>query len=342
MTEELIVRLFRQVGLGTVVPPIAPVSGGFLHRMYRVNTKDRSFAVKRLNPEIIKRPTAMENFRRAEELEAVLEAAGLPVVAAMELNGRKMQEIDGAYFYIFPWQKGTTTDWYHTTAEQCRIAGSIQGRIHALVSRQIEKPEPERSEIPWAEYVRQAEAQNSELAPLLRENEALLVYAQEQVNRAKAALPGIETITNEDMDPKNVMWDGGRPAVIDLECLEYGNPVSSAIQLSLQWAGVTICDLDLAKLKAFFDGYLDACDNGFRAYDQVFGLAYTWIEWLEYNLKRALGLCGDEAERDMGLEQVKLTLARISYLRDMEERIKQHLRQWFSPPAARAICPPVR
>ena len=329
MTEEIITKLFRQAGLGTVIPPISPVSGGFLHRMYRVNTEERSFAVKHLNPEIMQRPAAAENFRRAEELEAVLEAAGLPIVAAMTVNRRKLQTLDGAYFYIFPWQNGTTTDWYHTTQEQCRIAGSIQGRIHDLSSRQIEKPEPERSKIHWAEYIREASAQNSELAPLLRENEALLVYAQDQVNAAGEALPAIETITDEDMDPKNVMWDGGNPAVIDLECLDYGNPVSSAIQLSLQWSGITICDLDFAKLKAFFDGYLEAYDNGFRDYDRVFGLAYTWIEWLEYNLKRALGLCQDENEREMGFEQVKLTLARIRYLRDMEEQIKGHLRQWF-------------
>lgn len=233
MAEEIITKLFRQAGLGTVIPPISPVSGGFLHRMYRVNTEDSSFAVKHLNPEIMQRPAAAENFRRAEELEAILEAAGLPIVAAMTVNRRKLQTLDGAYFYIFPWQNGMTTDWYHSTVEQCRIAGSIQGRIHDLSSRQIEKPEPERSKIHWAEYIREASAQNSELAPLLRENEALLVYAQDQVNAAGEALPAIETITDEDMDPKNVMWDGGNPAVIDLECLDYGNPVSSAIQLSL-------------------------------------------------------------------------------------------------------------
>ena len=99
MTEEIITKLFRQAGLGTVIPPISPVSGGFLHRMYRVNTEERSFAVKHLNPEIMQRPAAAENFRRAEELEARLEAAGLPIVAAMTVNRRKLQTLDGAYFY---------------------------------------------------------------------------------------------------------------------------------------------------------------------------------------------------------------------------------------------------
>lgn len=75
MITNKIIRLFKQKGLGTVLPPITPVSGGFLHRMYRVNTADCSYAVKHLNPEIMKRPTAMENFRRAEALEAELERA---------------------------------------------------------------------------------------------------------------------------------------------------------------------------------------------------------------------------------------------------------------------------
>ena len=131
------------------------------------------------------------------------------------------------------------------------------------------------------------------------------------------------------MDPKNVMWDGGKPVVIDLETLDYGNPVSSALQLSLQWSGVTVCDLDFDKLKAFFDGYHESYDNGFRDYGAVFGLAYTWIEWLEYNINRALGQCEDESEREMGISQVKHTVNRIRYIHDLEERIKQRFKLWF-------------
>lgn len=131
MTEEIIVNLFRKIGLGAVLPPIVPVAGGFLHRMYRVRTEHRSYAVKHLNPEILQRPAAMENFRRAEALEAVLEQAGIPIVAAIAMDGHKMQTLDGAYFYIFPWQNGTTTDWYHTSVEQCRM-DSPYPTIHAL------------------------------------------------------------------------------------------------------------------------------------------------------------------------------------------------------------------
>ena len=68
MTEETIIRLFKDKGLGDAVLPITPVSGGFIHRMYRVDTKDCSYAVKHLNSNIMKRPEAMANYKKAEAL----------------------------------------------------------------------------------------------------------------------------------------------------------------------------------------------------------------------------------------------------------------------------------
>ncbi|SFC29242.1 hypothetical protein [Butyrivibrio sp. YAB3001] len=44
----------------------------------------------------------------------------------------------------------------------------------------------------------------------------------------------MRAIINDDMDPKNIMWDKGEPFVIDLECLGYSNPIASSV---LQWAG---------------------------------------------------------------------------------------------------------
>ena len=327
--QDAVIKLFEQKGLGAVVPPITPVSGGFLHRMVRVQTADRAFAVKQLNPSIMQRPDAMQNFRRAEQLETVLEQAGIPIVPAMTIDGSKMQACDGAYFYIFRWQDGQTTDWYGVTPAQCRKAGEIQGEIHAIETGPVPIEKPECSTVDWDALIKEAAGNDTELAALLEKNREMLVYAQDALNEARAALPGIACITDEDMDPKNVMWDGDNPAVIDLECLRFGNPVSSALQLSLQWAGVTICDLDFEKLKAFFDGYFGVYDNGFRDYGAVFGLAYTWIEWLVYNLKRALGSCADEAEREMGVSEVHHTVARIRYLWEQEAAIKAHFSLWF-------------
>ena len=330
MTENTIIRLFESCGFGEVLPPVLPVQGGFMHRMFRVNTAGGSYAVKHLNPEIMKRPGVMDNYRRAEKLEQVLEGAGIPIVPAITVGGRKMQAMDGEYFYIFRWQNGRITDWFSISAGQCRQAGNIQGRIHALRPVYTAGTEPELSRIDWAEYIREACRQGSVIAPLLKENETLLNDARDAMNSARLLLPAIECITDEDMDPKNVMWDNGRPVVIDLECLDYGNPVSHALQLSLQWSGITTCSLDPDKMTAFFEGYLEAYDNGFREYGKVLGLAYTWIEWLEYNITRSLGHCQDESERETGISEVRNTINRIRYIRDTEDRIRLQLNRFFA------------
>ena len=328
--KTIIASLFEEFGLGKIISPIILVSGGFMHRMYKVYTENHTYAVKHLNPEIMKRPTAMENYKKAERLEAILEGEGIPIVSALSFDGKKMQELSGNYFYIFDWHNGSITDWNNITPEQCWKAGNIQGRIHAIKTERAKATEPNEPEIDWNEYLDKAISSATstavkEVASLLKENLPLLDYAQTELNKARQSLPNITTIIDEDMDPKNVMWKNGEPVVIDLECLDYGNPVSSAIQLSLQWAGITLCNYDAEKQKAFFEGYFQAYDNGFRDYKNVFGLTYTWIEWLEYNIQRALGDCQDKSEQELGLTEVKNTINRIKYIHQMEDKIKSNL-----------------
>ena len=86
--EEKIAKLFSAGGFGEVEPPVERVSGGLMHRMFRVRAAGQDYAVKLLNPEIMKRPEAMRNYRRAESLERILEEAGLPIVPALTVNGR--------------------------------------------------------------------------------------------------------------------------------------------------------------------------------------------------------------------------------------------------------------
>ena len=333
--QLLIEKLFEDLGLGKISFPITSVSGGFMHRMYKVCTANHTYAVKHLNSEIMKRPAAMDNYKKAERLEAILEEAEIPIVSALTFDGKKMQEFSGNYFYFFDWHDGNITDWNNITAEQCWKAGNIQGRIHAIetgLNEPTELTSTELSTIDWKEYIAKATSAGAgidtpykEVESLLKENLPLLDYAQTELNKARVALPNITTIIDEDMDPKNVMWENGEPVVIDLECLDYGNPVSSVIQLSLQWSGITLCDFDAEKQKAFFEGYFEAYDNGFKDYKNVFGLSYTWIEWLEYNIQRALGSCQDKAEQEMGLSEVKNTINRIKYIREMEDIIKSNL-----------------
>ena len=326
--KDKISKLMNRCDLGEVTAEIKPVSGGLMHRMYKVQTGSGLYAVKCLNPEIMKRPTARENYAVAEALEARLEEARIPMVAAMTIKGRKLQELDDDFYYIFRWQKGKITDANAVTAEQCRKAGELLGKIHAIDSKAAEKETPELSEIDFAEYARMAQEAGSPVAELLAENTELLTAAQQRLNEAREALPSIVSICDDDMDPKNVMWFRGKPFVIDLECLAYGNPAGAFVDLALQWAGMVNGAYRRENLEAFYEGYRSAYDNGFLAYDTLYGIAYTWVEWLEYNIRRALGLEGSgEDERQLGEWEVRNTVARIRALGDVEEEICGTLRE---------------
>ena len=327
--EGLLERLLRECGLGDHIAVVESVSGGFMHRMYKVKTDSGIFAVKHLNSEIMKRPDAQENYARAEKIEGILEKHDIPIVPALVLGGKKMQNIDGQFFYVFRWQKGRITDWNHISNGECYKAGNILGRIHAIEPRDVETQTFPPSQIDWHGYVQNAKEKDSEIASLLEENEELLDFAENELNRARASLPAMLCLSNGDMDPKNIMWEDGIPWVIDLECLDYGNPVLDALQLALQWSGIVTCHMHIDKMIAFFDGYLEAYDNGFRGYGEIAGVAYSWVEWLEYNVQRALGNCMDEAERELGISEVRNTINRIKYIQEMEPQIKVALNNRF-------------
>ncbi len=320
--KEIICSLFRQCSLGDVAGEIIPVSGGLMHKMFKVQTARGTYAVKCLNPQIMKRPGVFENYARAEALEKILENNDIPIVPALTFDGKKMLESGGRYFYIFAWQEGHITDLENISHGQCFKAGEILGSIHALDPQNVDASELELCEIDFARYMKIAKEKQSPVFQILNKNFTLLEYAQGCLNQVRKMLPSMKAISNDDMDPKNIMWHNGEARVIDLECLGYSNPIESCLNLALQWAGTVNEKFNKENLAAFFKGYLSAYDNGFRSYDELFGIAYTWLEWLEYNLKRALGMEGTtEEEQQLGRDEVINTINRIKYLRSIEDEV---------------------
>ncbi len=311
--------LIEQCGLGKIEGEIIPVSGGFMHKMVKVQTTSGTYAVKCLNPEIMSRPGVMDNYSEAERLERILEDNDLPVVTALSFDDKKMIPVNGRYYYIFPWLEGTITDFNNISEEQCFTAGSLLGRIHAIDAHNTDADEPEMSDVDFHSLLDSALKNESIIAPILEENLTLLEDAQKSLNKSRKKLPSMSAICDDDMDPKNIMWHEGKAYIIDLECLEYGNPISSCLNLALQWCGTVTGKYSSKNLEEFFKGYLQAYDNGFRSYDELFGIAYTWIEWLEYNIRRALGMVSSDAEEiQLGESETLNTVNRIRYLSSIE------------------------
>ncbi len=74
-------HLMEYLELGTLADETVQVPGGLLHRMYRVRTDKGTYAVKVLNPEIMKRPAALKNTVDSEKIAAAFRNM-IAVVAA--------------------------------------------------------------------------------------------------------------------------------------------------------------------------------------------------------------------------------------------------------------------
>ena len=325
--RDIIAELTEGCGLGAPEGAISPVSGGLMHRMYRVVTRAGVYAVKLLSPEIMARPDAPGNFARAERLEAVLEENGIPIVPALSFGGRKMQTVRGLCFYVFRWQEGCVTDEDSITPEQCFMAGELLGRIHAVDARSGGAPAaaPFGTDLPAR--IREAARQGCGAADILTGSLSLLMSAQSKLNEARTELPAVSCICDDDMDPKNVMWHLGKPYVIDLECLDRGNPYAGCVELSMQWSGTLRRSFDMDGLVSFYRGYLGAFDLGYRSFDKLYGLSYAGLEWLDYNIGRALGTAGeDAASRRLGESEIVRTVDRIRCLDEIEPAVRRILK----------------
>jgi Ser/Thr protein kinase RdoA (MazF antagonist) len=273
----------------------------------------------------MKRPDVFRNYQRAEQLEKILQENHIPIVPAMEINGSKMQCIDHQYLYIFPWIEGRVLRWDELRKEHCEIAGATLAQIHKI--EQLEKPIIRNDIcIDWNTYIDLAYERCSDIAVILQEVKELLNIGQIEFNNALKELPPVTCICDGDMDCKNVLWVHGNPVIIDLECLDYGNPYMEMFQLALSWSGLVICHIDYELFKTFISSYQQEYGRLQVDIKALYGIGFGWLEWLEYNVKRALMIeCENEEERKLGIEQVHQTIQRIMYYASIKEKLLQNL-----------------
>lgn len=297
--------LCQQLHLGALIEEPTRLYGGLMHTMYRVATESGVYAVKCLNPHVMARSTAAANFAAAEELERKLEQTALPLLPALTIGGRKMQEVGGDYYYLFPYFEGKALKDEDITPTHCETVGKILAQLHQVE----QKTEPINREIlsfDWDEF------------DLSDEDKDLLEQMQTAANAA--LLPPLSTICHNDMDPKNVLWHGMDCSIIDLECLGYGSLYLELLETALCWAGYESGEVDFDRFTAFVSAYAKAGGDLAADWAAVYAANCGRLEWLHYNLLRASGSEGEE-NRQLGAAEVEKTLTCIRGYAKMKEKI---------------------
>ncbi|GAA0418893.1 hypothetical protein GCM10008934_07120 [Virgibacillus salarius] len=104
-SDHPIIRICNNANLGEIVSPPEPISGGLLHKMYQIKTTNGKYAVKLLNPEIIKRPGAMTNYINSEKITNRV-SNNIPARPANIINGKFVNEVNNQFYMVFDWIEG--------------------------------------------------------------------------------------------------------------------------------------------------------------------------------------------------------------------------------------------
>lgn len=325
-TDKFFDLAAENLKLGKVMEKPVQVTGGLMHKMFKMVTDKGRYIVKLLNPNIMKRPTAMGNYKIADDIEEILKQNNIPAVYALIYNGSKMQELNGQYYYVFEWYDGRSLKDDEIKSFHCQRIGEALAKIHNI---DLKNESFERNEIhiDWQTYVRLAKDMNSPVYDIIKDNVDLFNYSMTKGNAAIKKIPPVKSICHNDMDSKNVLWLDDEFKLIDLECLGYSNPYLELLELALCWSGYESCNINFSLFNAFFKAYFENTNLDTDIdWEVMYYSNYGRLEWLEYNIKRALMLeCDTAEEQQLGIREVKETVEHIIYYDKIKNDILKNI-----------------
>lgn len=312
--------------LGRVLENPVRVTGGFMHRMFKVVTEKGSYIIKLLNPNIMKRPTAIGNYKIADDIEEILQQNNIPAVYALEFKNRKMQELNGQYYYVFDWYDGKSLKDGEIKSVHCKKIGEVLAKIHNIDFKN-EPFEKDEMHINWQKYIDLAKDMNSPIYDYIKDYADLFNDSMEKGNEAIKKLPPVKAICHNDMDSKNVLWLGDEFKLIDLECLGYSNPYLELFELALCWSGYESCNIDFNLFNTFIESYFRNTQLDTNVdWEALYYCNNGRLGWLEYNIKMALMLeCDNEEEQRLGTSEVKETVEHIIYYDKVKDEILKNI-----------------
>ncbi|WP_214811969.1 MULTISPECIES: phosphotransferase [unclassified Exiguobacterium] len=296
-----------------------PLSGGFIHDMYGLRTTKGHYAVKCLNPQIMRRPDAFANFKNAEDF-ALLVGRHLSALPAKRIRGEAVQQIADEYFLIFDWVDGNLLSLKEIQPSHCNTIGTYLAGLHQLDAGMVPAVVGTISH-EWTTHLIRGQAIDAEWSVALSEiTEALKVWNERAV-RAEAFLSNAWVMSHRDLDPKNVLWTKNDLVVIDWESAGPIHPVLDVLETALYWSEDETGHLNKQKFQAFFSGYTTKNNLGDAKWSAVIACSYSSkLDWLAYNISRTFS--ADKTERRIGTEQVKQTILDLKRHTDRMETLK--------------------
>lgn len=307
-------KLIKKFDLGSQIIKVTQIHGGLSNRLYRVETDQAEYAIKKLNKTLMQNKAEFERIIFAEKVARIAEENEILVVRALEFENKIIHKIDGDYYMIFNWNYGSHIQPEDVTDEICNIIGELLAKIHNLDFSKIEAEKSKEMQIrtiDWNSLAKIAKEQNKYYYKDLVENIEILYEINKKTNEALEYAKSNLIISHRDLIKKNILWNNNIPTVIDWESSGYVNPTVELVQVCWNWANGDVGKFDFEKFGIIVNRYLQNIKNYKKEDMKKLIYANLWeaIEWLEYNLKRSL--CIESTYRK---EEIDLAEEQINYL----------------------------
>lgn len=312
--QHAINLMCERFSLGQTISEPVRLTGGLLHESWRLQTTTGFYVLKRLNPEIMRRSEARNNFKMSEDvaMQASLYLAALP---ARRVNDQVVQTINGSDYLLFDWVDGETLSADQIRPAHARQVGVQLGRLHGLSVATTGFSQPDTSSMPidWDDYLEEGKRQQSDWLQLLVEEQEQLQRLERLAQEAKLQLPADWIVSHRDLDPKNILWTTNDPVLIDWESAGLIHRAVDVFETACYWSKRKDDTFDRDRFNAVFAGYTINQRLPDVDWLHVIDISVQGkLDWLKFNLDRSLGKRSvPEAERTLETEQVLLTIKEL-------------------------------
>lgn len=310
-----------------------------LHRIWRLHTTQGVYAIKQLNPVIMRKAGIRNVYRLTERIAEVMASRGVPAVVALkgEGDGGFVQEIGDVTCIVYPWIEGETLSMQAVEPERTRLIGTNLAHMHSVPRQEFPELEPPDVEFfpedEWDMLTFQASDRDIPWTQQVRNTLPLLVEWSKLATEASKILRQTSVISHRDLDQKNVIWrNATSPVMIDWEAAGLTNPTLDVVSAALYWSGQNVQPPREESFHVLLEGYITAGGSihnpGIVALHGVLG---NWLAWLLFNMHRSLGeSVNSEEERQLGVRETTRTLSTLRALATNAEAWAQWVDRWIS------------
>ena len=303
------------------VKNITKLTGGLMHKMFKVQTDINTYAVKILNPEIMKRNDAMDNFILSEKISNLAFENNIPVSNSLIIEGNFINKLNDTYYMVFKYIDGKTLKDDEITIEHCKKIGEVLSKMHSLDFSKLNitiKNKEDHFYVNWDEFIKNNNFNSMPYKDLYLKNYEKYYSILERVVERFNLSNKYFGVCHMDLDPKNVMWENDNPIIIDFESASISNTKRELVETALNWSGFLSGNFDIKKFETLLKSYLKTNSFDHDRYFVICGNLIGRFGWLDYNLKRSLGIIKtDDEEKQIAIKEVSKTINEINDYLDL-------------------------